>query len=218
MRIEVEVRGFHFPNDGCVCYRLDGGAASKCVGHCSALEEAWTVQQPSGGASHHREVLTLNTATLRPGPHTIEAFVTSMAARGKVVATSSRVRFGYRLREWLSSFAANEYSVHSQNGEDGVLEAIFGRIGTTNKYYVEFGVEDGKERNTRFLEERYGWQGLLMDGGHANASINLQREFVTAENIEALFRKYRVPVEPDLLSIDLDGNDYHVWKAIERFR
>ena len=57
-----------------------------------------------------------------------------------------------------------------------------------------------------------------MDGGHANATINLHREFITAENIEALLAKYGVPLEPDLLSIDLDGNDYWVWKAITRYR
>ena len=91
-------------------------------------------------------------------------------------------------------------------------------IGATNKYFVEFGVEDGMECNTRYLSKKRGWQGLLMDGSNENTSINLHKEFITAENIEELFKKYAVPAEFDLLSIDIDGNDYWVWKAIERYK
>lgn len=110
-----------------------------------------------------------------------------------------------------------EHREYSQNGEDGIIAAIFGMIGTTNKYYVEFGVEDGVECNTRFLSKHKGWKGLLMDGSHSNPSLNLHREFITAENIEELLQKYDVPKEFDLLSIDIDGNDYWVWKAITHF-
>lgn len=106
---------------------------------------------------------------------------------------------------------------YSQNGEDGIIQAIFAMIGMTNRYYVEFGVEDGSECNTRYLRKRKGWQGLLMDGSHNNPQINLHREFITAENIEDLFAKYHVPKEFDLLSIDIDGNDYWVWKAIRSY-
>jgi len=105
----------------------------------------------------------------------------------------------------------------SQNGEDGIIRAIFTMIGITNKYYVEFGVEDGMQCNSRYLLKN-GWNGLLMDGSHEDALINLHCEFVTAENIESLFQKYNVPNEFDLLSIDIDSNDYWVWKAIENFR
>lgn len=105
----------------------------------------------------------------------------------------------------------------SQNGEDGIIEAIIGMIGITNRYCVEFGVEDGMECNVRYLLKKRGWTGLLMDGGHEDPHINLHREFITAENIEELFRKHSVPEKFDLLSIDIDGNDYWVWKAIEHF-
>lgn len=103
----------------------------------------------------------------------------------------------------------------SQNGEDGVLEKIFELIGADSKYYVEFGVEGGYECNTRYLRQEYGWMGLMMDAGNENPVINLHREYITAENINDLFRKYRVPTKIDLLSIDIDYNDFHVWKAIE---
>jgi len=110
-----------------------------------------------------------------------------------------------------------ERKEYSQNGEDGIIKAIFTMIGITNKYFVEFGVEDGIECNTRYLSKHKGWKGILMDGGHDDPSLNLHREFITAENIEELFRKYDVPKEFDLLSIDIDGNDYWVWKAITHF-
>ncbi len=106
----------------------------------------------------------------------------------------------------------------SQNGEDGIIHAIFAMIGTTNKYFVEFGVEDGIECNTHYLSTYKGWKGLLMDGSNENPYLNLHKEFITAENIEELFKKYDVPSEPDLLSIDIDGNDYWIWKAITQYK
>lgn len=107
-----------------------------------------------------------------------------------------------------------EKKIYSQHGEDGVLLNFFKIIGTTNKYFVEFGTESGQECNTRVFWEKEGWKGLLMDGGHENPAINLKKEFITAENIVSLFQKYQVPQEFDLLSIDIDRNDFHVWAAL----
>ena len=79
-----------------------------------------------------------------------------------------------------------EQKIFSQNGEDGItmklVELIYGED-SNNKYYVEFGVESGNECNTRILREKYNWTGLLMDGSHENNTINLQKEFITKENI-----------------------------------
>lgn len=107
-----------------------------------------------------------------------------------------------------------DLKVFSQNGEDGILRKILETIGTTNRYFVEFGVEDGQECNTRLLREN-GWQGLMMDGKHHCPEVGLYKEFVTAENINKLFAKYCVPHEFDVLSIDIDYNDYWVWKALD---
>lgn len=113
----------------------------------------------------------------------------------------------------LSDF---ERHVYSQNGEDGTLEKIFEVLGILEDgYYVEFGAESGAECNTRYFRENYGWQGLLMDGHYENETINLRREFVTTKNINALLDKYNTPENFDLLSIDIDFNDYYVWEAIE---
>lgn len=104
----------------------------------------------------------------------------------------------------------------SQNGEDGILQKIFGVIGTTNKYYIEFGAGNGHfGSNTKYLREKYGWKGLLLEGScQENDAINLHRAFITAENICDLFRKYDVPEEFDLISVDIDGNDFYVWKSL----
>lgn len=109
----------------------------------------------------------------------------------------------------------HERKIFSQNGEDGVIKKIFEVIKTTNKYYVEFGVENANECNTRNLRENCGWSGLLMDGGYENKEIGLYQEFITAENINNLFQKYNVPQEFDLLSIDIDYNDFYVWKSLD---
>lgn len=106
----------------------------------------------------------------------------------------------------------------SQNGEDGVINKIFQLIGTTSKYYVEFGAGRGHyASNTKYLREKFGWQGLLLEGRHrSDPSINLHQAFITAENICDLFAQYRVPHEFDLCSIDIDRNDWYVWKALGR--
>lgn len=107
---------------------------------------------------------------------------------------------------------------YSQNGEDGVIERLLELVGVTNRFYVEFGVGSGTECNTRLLRER-GWSGLMMDCAYENPSIGLYREFITAENINDLLAKYDVPESFDVLSIDIDGNDHWVWKAMSaRFR
>ena len=116
----------------------------------------------------------------------------------------------------LSDLQAYESGVYSQGGEDGVLGRIYDCIGTTNQYFVEFGAWDGCHySNTANLRLNHGWTGLLMEGSDRADEVVVKREFVNAENVNALFAKYGVPERFDLLSIDIDGNDYWVWKAIE---
>ena len=66
---------------------------------------------------------------------------------------------------------SNEKKIYSQNGEDGILEYIFSKVGTTNKFSVEFGVGNGFECNTVYLLEKKGWKGLMMDYG-ADQELN----------------------------------------------
>ncbi len=129
------------------------------------------------------------------------------------------------------SLARFEQQVCSQTGEDGVINEIFRRIGTTDRFFVEFGVEDGLENNTHYLLHR-GWSGFWIEGNPvacetiesnfagsiADGKLRVRNAFITSENIESLFGDADIPTEFDLLSIDIDGNDYWVWSAIKKFR
>ncbi len=124
-----------------------------------------------------------------------------------------------------------EYQVFSQNGEDGIISEIFKRIGTTNKFFVEFGAANGLWNNTTNLLVE-GWQGLWIEGdpkciaeieskfkGLIDAKkLTARQDYVTPENIEALFKAGRVPRDLDFCSIDIDGNDYWVWEALKTFK
>ena len=110
-----------------------------------------------------------------------------------------------------------ENKIFSQNGEDGIIMKLVELIyngNNDNKFYVEFGVEDGMECNTRILREHYNWQGLQMDGGNENDNFNLRKEFITKENVVELFRKYNVPQNINVLSVDIDYNDFYCLKEI----
>jgi len=123
------------------------------------------------------------------------------------------------------------YKVYSQNEEDGIIEEIFKRVGTTNRRFVEFGVENGMECNTTLLLVQ-GWSGAWIEGSpqHFQTIQNTFRPFlekkqlvagngfITAEVIEEYFTRLGTPDEFDLLSIDIDRNDYWVWKAITKFK
>jgi hypothetical protein len=99
-----------------------------------------------------------------------------------------------------------------------VLRRLFEHVGVAHRYFVEFGAWDGMHwSNTANLRLHHGWDGLLMEGSDRADGRLVQRERVDAENVETLFERYGVPREFDLLSIDIDGNDYWVWKAIQRY-
>lgn len=109
-----------------------------------------------------------------------------------------------------------ENKIFSQNGEDGItvklLELIYDNH--VDNFYIEFGVNNGIECNTRILREKYIWKGLQMDGGYENDIINLKKEFIMKENIIQLFKKYNVPQRINLLSVDIDFNDFYCLKEI----
>lgn len=120
------------------------------------------------------------------------------------------------------------FKVYSQNDEDGIIEEIFKRIETTNKTFVEFGVENGLESNGHYLLHK-GWNGLWIEGD--GKAVNEMRQlfkkpiegkrlavvndFITKDNINTLIEEGGIGGEIDLLSVDIDGNDYWVWEAIK---
>jgi hypothetical protein len=114
--------------------------------------------------------------------------------------------------DWAARTDVTFFKLSSQSWQDGYLAYVFQNIGVTNKFYVEFGFnedsfEGGSGANTYALHKHFGWTGLLLDGGHSNATINLHREMIYPDNIVSLFEKYDVPLEPDYVSVDVDSTD-----------
>ena len=125
----------------------------------------------------------------------------------------------------------SEFKVFSQQGEDGILACIFSDIGVTNKTFLEFGITDGRECNTANLSINFGWNGLLLEGdpNYARAArdyyqsidrfggldVKVVECFVSKENINGTIAGNGMTGEIDLLSIDIDGNDYWIWEEID---
>jgi len=122
------------------------------------------------------------------------------------------------------------YRVYSQGDEDGIIREIFRRIGEGARNFVEIGAGAGLENNTLFLLIQ-GWRGVWIEGSPrrvaeaqknlasaiAGGRLRVEPHFVTAPNVNATLQRL-APAELDLLSIDLDGNDYHVLRSIEPLR
>jgi hypothetical protein len=120
------------------------------------------------------------------------------------------------------------YKVYSQHDEDGIIDEIFKRIGYKNRFFVECGAGNGLENNTLFLLLQ-GWKGLWIEGNAKNYKfiekkfstliktnqLIVDNQFITKENINNILGKHNIPQEIDLLSIDIDGNDYHIFKNIQ---
>jgi hypothetical protein len=124
------------------------------------------------------------------------------------------------------SFRSQEFKVYSQHGEDGLLQHLIQAVKLPNQTFIEFGVQDYEEANTRFLAGQGGWRGLIIDGDKsAMEQVRLKKslwfsdlttvgEFITCENINSLFLENGFSGEIGVLSIDIDGNDFWVWDAI----
>jgi hypothetical protein len=125
---------------------------------------------------------------------------------------------------------AHEFRVFSQNGEDGVIQFLLSRVPVENKRFVEFGVGDYSEANTRFLSLHDHWSGMVIEGNPRDVTrlkrdptfwrfnISAIQAFVTRENINDLLANNGMSGEIGLLSIDVDGNDYWIFEAISVVR
>ncbi len=123
------------------------------------------------------------------------------------------------------------FKVFSQNDEDGVIQEIFRRIGTANKAFFEFGAGNCLESNCAYLALQ-GWSGAWVDGNLSyvqqgreffnqqvqELKVTITQAMITVENINQVAKGMKLPDEIDLLSIDIDGNDYYVWEALTVLR
>lgn len=117
----------------------------------------------------------------------------------------------------------------SQNGEDGMIQEIFNRIGDQSQLFLEIGVGNGMENNSAYLLAK-GWSGFWIDGNpEMLTAVNYWnsrypeclkgcQSFITKANASEVVASLGVPPEIDLLSIDVDQNTYYIWEALAHFR
>lgn len=159
-----------------------------------------------------------------------EIAATLVNARGSSVAQAQLM---LQLQELADPRTPQQFalSVHSQFEEDGILLWLFANVGTTTREAVELCAGDCIESNSANLILNHGWTGLMCDADAANVAAGKRfyqrcrptriwpprvvQQWLTAENVNAFLREHEVRPDPDLLSIDVDGMDYWLWRAID---
>lgn len=131
------------------------------------------------------------------------------------------------------SLKAFEKNIQSQFGEDGVIEEIFNRIGTINKMCVEFGAWDGIHLSNAWnLWHNKEWKALLIEGDKEKHELLVSntKEFSNVHpylayvapdgenSLDSILKKVNFPIDLDMLSIDIDGDDYYIFESLVKYR
>ncbi len=120
---------------------------------------------------------------------------------------------------------------YSLSGEDGIIEEILRRLKINKGWFVEFGAWDGKKCSNSFHLLEKGWEGIDIEGdlerfndlketAREFKKLHIQQRFVTSEGedvLDNILRNYPIPKDFELLSIDVDSNDYQQWDAIKEY-
>jgi hypothetical protein len=143
--------------------------------------------------------------------------------QGRILAGLNATKASRRLADY-------EFKVFSQWGEDGIIQHLVQLVGIAEQTFIEFGVEDFSESNCRYLLMQDNWRGFVIDASAANIrrlqgsyyfwqhELTAVAAFITRENVNQLLARSGFGDDLGLLSIDIDGNDYHVLQAINQFR
>jgi hypothetical protein len=149
-----------------------------------------------------------------------------MSDKNKVLIAKNIIINQNSLRS-INDLGDVEFSCFSQWGEDGIINWLISKLPSIPKKFIEFGVENYKESNTRLLLYLHNWQGLVIDSSDNDIKdiksqeiswryqLNAVTSHITKENINSLLQKNRFTSDIGLLSIDIDGNDYYVWRSID---
>ena len=131
---------------------------------------------------------------------------------------------------WLNQYQRN---ITSQHGEDGIIEKILELIPEKDNWCVEFGAWDGKmDSNTYNLINSKSYSAVLIEGDRERfgdletnyesngnvIAINTFVGFSNTNNLDTILKSTQIPKNFDLLSIDVDGNDYHIWNTLKNYR
>lgn len=149
------------------------------------------------------------------------------AADRQLLLTARALGEALRARTRIRHLSDIEFKVFSQMGEDGIIEWLVQNLPIRSERFIEFGVEDYVESNTRYLLRNRNWRGLVLDASVKNIEaikddelfwrhdITAKSAFITKENINEIISQCGYAGEIGLLSIDIDGNDYWVFEAID---
>jgi hypothetical protein len=131
-----------------------------------------------------------------------------------------------KLKNDIENIQDAEFKVYSQWGDDGIIQYLVHKLDIKKRVFIEFGVENYIESNTRFLLMNDNWSGLVMDASEENINyikndeiywkydLTAKCAFIDVENINSLIAGAGFSGEVGILSIDIDGNDYWIWKAV----
>jgi hypothetical protein len=146
------------------------------------------------------------------------------------------VLLGQKMSREVAALPANEnfrnvgFKVFSQWDEDGIIQYLVSHLPIRSRTFIEFGVEDYEESNTRFLLFKDHWQGMVLDACDEDIrfiqadklywefDLQAKRAWITRENINSLVESAGFGEDVGLLSIDIDGNEYWIWEAIRSIR
>lgn len=132
-----------------------------------------------------------------------------------------------RLKRRVASLSEVEFRVFSQWGDDGIIQWLLNSLEFPNRTFIEFGVDDYRESNTRFLMMNNNWTGMVMDGSRSKVArivasgyfwryeLQAIAAFVDKDNVNRLIASAQFDKEVGILHIDLDGNDYWIWKVMD---
>ncbi len=158
--------------------------------------------------------------------------IISLAARQQIYYEENKLLIAKLLvenikrKKSITSLVDVEFKVFSQWGDDGIIQWLINNLEIPNKTFIEFGVEDYEESNTRFLMMNDNWSGLVIDGSKGNINkirnsryfwkyeLWAESAFINCDNINDLMSSQRFDNEVGILHIDIDGNDYWIWNAI----
>ena len=158
-----------------------------------------------------------------------KSFRTSQKLNEVVLLNQGKILEELYSKKQAEKLSEYEWGVFSQWGEDGIIQFLVREVQIHNKTFIEFGVEDFSESNCRYLLMASDWQGFVIDGSDENIS-RLQNSyfywrhdlqsiaaFIDKENINNLLKKSEFDRDLGILSVDIDGNDYHILETINVF-